>query len=385
MTVHLNDVKTHSTSPGKYRILSESTLQEVQQLFNGCRLCWALSKFGQRYPTNSILYSTNDCKLIPALGSLSKGYVLMVSKEHLGAFATLTHEVLTRIENQLNDVIKMIEGKFSGLRWVAFEHGTTVKHGIKACCVDHFHIHILPCQLDLVEKLKAKLGITPIRLSSLKFLPEKVSKSGSNYLLVRKNDGQNYLFLSKEYPSQYIRQIVAAHLGMSRKWNWFEYPLESTALSTIKLFKEKKLTPGSIYFAHGIEGIKKEEIKKGISCVRDYICSRFAGVKVESMYEIISKEIIEELGITSDILPEFLVETERRYLESCDLMLVDLSKKNWQYVGALMEIVYAASAYIPVIAITGESTIRERLWLSAHVNQFSDNLENAMKAIMSFL
>lgn len=372
-----------------FGILSQTTVQEVKNAIRDhihkCRLCWALSKEGQRYPVNTILMSTNDCHLIPALGALTPGYVLLVHKEHFRSTGTLLGSEIQEIESQLNQVFDILELHFSDSKWVAFEHGTTVSYGIKACCVDHLHFHILPCEFDLVKELRTRLSCKPEQIQSLKHLPDALAGTERNYILVRTKDYGHQLFLPQVYSSQYVRQVIANQLGLNGKWDWREYPFESTSLSTLKTFRARKVAPKVIYYAHPIEGLPEEDIRNQISRTQDLLQSSLRSVRMNSMFDFLHYTIESQGVIPQDSFSSFLVETETRYLRSCDLLLVDLSKPGCQYVGALMEIVYAALNVIPIVAITGETGLEERQWLTAHVDHFAPDLEQALPVIAEIL
>ncbi|ETR74240.1 MAG: hypothetical protein OMM_00348 [Candidatus Magnetoglobus multicellularis str. Araruama] len=187
-------------------ILSQSVYDEILIDFDGCRLCWAIDKQGQREPVNQILYETDDYCLIPALGSIIPGYVLLVSKEHMNSCATLSEDVINSLESQLNQILKLLKIKFPNRNWIVFEQGSTVCSETKGCCIDHLHLHIVPVGNTIISDSVSKLASTPKRLSSISDLPILLSNQNSHYLYFRDTNDNNTV-LTVEYPSQFVRKV----------------------------------------------------------------------------------------------------------------------------------------------------------------------------------
>jgi len=132
-----------------------------------------------------------------------------------------------------------------------------------------------------------------------------------------------------------------------------------------------------VYFAHAIEGIPESEIIEEITAARNIFKQHCSGFEVTSMFELIGKSLA-----VSDVAPhidenQLLVESEVRFLSASDVLVADLSREAWRYVGCLMEIVYAKQLGVPVVAVCGTSGIEHRRWLNAHVDYFAANLHEA--------
>jgi hypothetical protein len=72
-----------------FGIAGEQTIAEIITDFEGCRFCWALSDRGQRFPSNTIVWSDADYVLLPALGALVPEHLLLVSRRHTSCLASL--------------------------------------------------------------------------------------------------------------------------------------------------------------------------------------------------------------------------------------------------------------------------------------------------------
>lgn len=363
----------------RFDVMGEVSKQEIATDHEGCRLCWAMSASGRRHPVNSVLFETDRYAVVPALGALVSGYVMLVSKDHCASAATIEAAELAVLEALLTEVLAMLRQKFAGSSWLVFEHGTALQCGTKACCVDHLHLHLVPLQMDLAGELERRLQHVPQRIKSLVDLKNVNFEITGNYIYVRNPDDSCYAFAPEAYSSQLVRQVIAGKVGQEQRWNWMNHPLEQSTVQTLREFRDAGVSPRTIYFAHAIEGIDKAALPATIADARAALAQRVPGVQMLSMHELL-EGILDGTELNDDEINHFLVETERRFVESCDLVLVDLSLSGWQYVGSLMEIVYARLAGVPVVAIVGESNIGMRRWLRAHIDECVRNLDEAMSA-----
>jgi ATP adenylyltransferase len=364
--------------------LSDVSQNEVRNQFDGCRLCWAISEEGQRHPANTIVHSTDEHVVVPALGSIIEGYVMLVSKRHRSSVATLTPQRASEVQREIDSVLSMLEQQSSSTRWVVFEHGTTLDCGLKACCVDHLHLHLLPVDMDLAADLATRLSCEARRIDALQDLRQVRESGADNYIYVRNPDGTHYVLTPPAYSSQFVRQVLAERAGKGEFWNWQNHPMENDSVKTIRMFRDAGITPRAIYYAHAIEDLSTAEVKKNIQEARASLSRHCPQATLFSMYELLEKSL-HEIDLPENRLNDYLVETERKFIEASDLLIVDLSRPNWQYVGSLMEIVYAAEAGVSVIAVVGNSSIQGRRWLKAHVTCFVKTVEEAFEVASGLL
>lgn len=362
----------------KYHILSHFVENEVGNFFDNCRLCWAISKLGQRFPSNLILYEFDEYVVIPALGSFMPGYLLFLSKKHKSSLATLSDKDISQIEKHLNNFMEKISDISS--KWIIFEHGSTKRSGIRSCCIDHFHFHILPLDIDLASDISERMDTQKIALNKLCEINIKCNLDTRNYILIRNPDKQFYVLSPDAYSSQYVRQVISAYLNQADKWNWKNHARDEISINTISIFKDKHKYPRMIYYTHAIEKREKNEVHKNIERAINLLSKNELHASIFSMFKLLGSEFYENYLNEKDF-DRLLVETEVRFLKACDFMLVDLSIEGWQYVGSLMEIAYANIIGIPVITVVGNASIRSRRWLKAHVHKIVKTYEEAFKEL----
>ncbi|SEM09631.1 hypothetical protein SAMN05444354_111144 [Stigmatella aurantiaca] len=331
-----------------------------------------------------IVHSTDEHVVVPALGSIIEGYVMLVSKRHRSSVATLNAQNAANVQKDIDSVLARLEKQPGSDGWVVFEHGTTLDCGLKACCVDHLHLHLLPVNMDLASALATQLSCEARRIEALQDLRQVREAGADNYIYVRNPDGKHYVLTPPAYSSQFVRQVLAERTGKAERWNWQHHPMEDDSIKTVRMFRNAGITPRAIYYAHAIEQLPTAEVKDIVQKARTLMGHHCPQATLFSMYEHL-EETLHELDLPEERLNAYLVETERKFIEASDLLIVDLSRPNWQYVGSLMEVVYAAEAGIPVVAIVGDSPIQSRRWLKAHVTRFAKTAEEAFSMAPAFL
>ena len=141
---------------------------------------------------DEILYETEHSYLIPALGSLVAGGVIIVSYEKI--------KQITR---------KFLNDKYGG--YLFWEH-------IGCGCVNHPHINCYPKYLDL----------TDFNLES---------KNNNNYYIKIETSNQDGILNLKKDINQFMRKKLAIFLGFPEKYDYALYPFNNNISQTIKDFK----------------------------------------------------------------------------------------------------------------------------------------------------
>ena len=168
--------------------------------------------------------------LIPSLGSLVPGHVLLCPHEHVRSFAELgTHE-LQRVDALLPNLAERL-GVVARAGVQLFEHGDAPESDRVSCSVEHAHIHLVPGVPDLWP-----LARDVARWQSVQDLRSLSTTVGDGeYLALRGRTGGWQVALAPEggHPSQLLRRLVAEALGeRDDRWNWRSDPrLDMTARS----------------------------------------------------------------------------------------------------------------------------------------------------------
>jgi diadenosine tetraphosphate (Ap4A) HIT family hydrolase len=205
-----------------------------------CEFCNEFSggtsnSFARRFkgqPKTRVLAATRNFRIVPTLGQIVEGYLLVVPSEHYRALADMPSVMLQELA-----------GLTAGLRTrlltaygpcVFFEHGTRSDRS-GGCGVYHAHLHAVPVTqgTDLVADLKRRFALRPIL--GIERIGETIDRTDS-YLYYRDLESNDYACRVDHLPSQYIRRLLAETLGKS-DWDWRAYGREAALVSTITRLK----------------------------------------------------------------------------------------------------------------------------------------------------
>ncbi len=179
------------------------------------------------------LTSTDDFVVVPALGALVEGYLMIVTKNHYRSMALLTAHQLDNLEILKNQTRQKLIELYKNP--IIFEHGPTNLATSIGSCIDHAHFQILPFEYDLLPKLQANYDLKPIKhLSNL----TEFGKKDKPYIFFENNSGQMFVILTDKVPNQHIRRLIANALGISDQYDYAIFPNYDLISKTIN-----KLSP----------------------------------------------------------------------------------------------------------------------------------------------
>lgn len=184
------------------------------------------------------LLETDNWYAIPTMGSLTVGYILLVTKQHYLSLANLDSNLFFEMLNLKKSVEDFLFKKL-GMHCIAFEHGTTNSYSTGANSVDHVHLHILPFSRPVWNEIITNIPATTVNtVESYNDLFEVWKKNiPDTYLLFQDLDQKLYYISDSSYmPSQLFRKCLAPYLG-ANYWDWRSESYSNNILETISLFK----------------------------------------------------------------------------------------------------------------------------------------------------
>jgi len=202
---------------------------------NSCQFC-------REFETGKIEIKTKDTKLkidrvilpsenfliFPSLGQIVEGYLLIVPKEHYISVAQIPNKHYNELREVQEKVRRVLTKHYS--KPIFFEHGPLSKQERAGCCVEHAHLHAVPTKARLLDEITKHFQYRKIK--NFSELPTKTA-----YLFLEENN-EKYVFPIKEViPPQYLRQVLAAKLGVPEKWDWREYLGIEELQNTIRKLK----------------------------------------------------------------------------------------------------------------------------------------------------
>jgi ATP adenylyltransferase len=209
-----------------------------------CCLCADFAAPSTAQQWNSPLLESNNFAVLPSLGSLVEGWVLILPKQHCLSLGAVPAHLLPELEQVKARTAAMLQDIYGSV--CAFEHGPANNSRPAGCGVDHAHLHLVPLQFDLAQ-------------SSIPYLPEgcrwskatgrdcrEAHNSNLDYLYVEQPLGEGLIVAHPEIGSQIFRKAIANHLDRPAEFNWREFPQLPTVQRTIAEVSRYQRHAGSI-------------------------------------------------------------------------------------------------------------------------------------------
>ena len=175
---------------------------------------------------NTVIYEGKYFYVLPSVGSLVDGYILIVSKRHVKSSVCLNKFEMNEYKyliSKYQNIFKNIYGKTP----IIFEHGTY--NSYSASSVVHAHTHIVNINFSDEKNILKKYNFFKINDFDL-------IKKDRNY--VKYINGEN-IYVSYDFPliSQFMRILIAKEVGISNKFDWRKERFDSNIISTIRRIK----------------------------------------------------------------------------------------------------------------------------------------------------
>lgn len=174
------------------------------------------------------ILATSNFKVIPTLGQIVEGYLLIVPISHYRALADMPPEPiqeLVRLKDQVRAALLATYGPC-----IFFEHGARSANA-GGCGINHAHLHAVPLseEKDPIATLKEEFPFESLRANR----EITTEANGSNpYLYYEDLHSNTYVFDVEYLPSQYVRRLLAQNFGKV-EWDWRKYEREEALLSSM--------------------------------------------------------------------------------------------------------------------------------------------------------
>jgi ATP adenylyltransferase len=189
-------------------------------------------RFTEREFFNQALLESSHFKVLPSLGSLVEGWLLIVPKKHFICFGALeSPNLYQELDELVAEVCSIVEREFGD--YIIFEHGPSQLNSVVGCGVDHAHLHIVPMTVDLMLESKRHISNCVWNKAEGIESTRAFFNRNENYLFIQDNDRSCFIATAPQIPSQTFRKIIAEKLGISNKYDWKKYPFLSNIERTI--------------------------------------------------------------------------------------------------------------------------------------------------------
>lgn len=208
-------------------------------LISECRFCAKLCPGDDlppevRSPFDQVLEVGPDAIVVPTLGMLTPGYLLVVSEEHERSFSHWTASALHSLEAYLRELTRRLAPLFG--EYLIFEHGPADSPILgSGACIDHAHFHLIPTANDLAAHVMAAFRWTP-----LADLSELRKHRGKPYALASLR-GSHHVVVVDDLPTQWIRRLLAERLGTPGRWDWKRHSGLAELQTTIDRLRRQRI------------------------------------------------------------------------------------------------------------------------------------------------
>jgi diadenosine tetraphosphate (Ap4A) HIT family hydrolase len=195
-------------------------------------------------PWNQVLFQTDNFVVVPTVGALVDGWLLIVTRESRICMGAIDDSLRRELEQVVTFFAEALQDCYGNV--AMFEHGPSCFGLPVGCGVDHAHLHLLPAPGNLVNDVGRVSSVDlQWRLADGLGTATEYFKAGKAYLYVEQPIGRATISNASEAPSQLFRKVVAYQIGHPEKYDWQSNPMESNVIRTNHtvrrwLFKNRK-------------------------------------------------------------------------------------------------------------------------------------------------
>ena len=183
----------------------------------------SLTKYNQFIdkPVDCIIYESENFYVVPELGTLKQGFLMIVPKQHILSVAQFPEELMPEYYEVCRDVEQILLKAFNGKVVSFMEHGSgpSGKTSHKKSIVPA-HTHVV-VDFILKEKYREMIQMKICKdISSAKYVHYFSYQEGTQGDLLISMDPEVYV--QRQFP----RQVMAEELGLAPdqyNWRWYEF------------------------------------------------------------------------------------------------------------------------------------------------------------------
>jgi diadenosine tetraphosphate (Ap4A) HIT family hydrolase len=212
--------------------------QQVELHNDKCKYCNCLTEensIKEKKLCNTILYESNNFVVMPTLGSMVEGWLLIVPRKHFINMGAIPFYLEDEFKEVVTLTKKVLIESYGAI--TIFEHGPITEGTGVGCGIDHAHFHLVPLAFSLLNEAKKSKELIGLRWEKCQndFVQlTKLHKQQNAYLYINEPEHESSYCILNEIPCQSLRRIIAHKLGMEEKYDYKKYAFESNIAKTIK-------------------------------------------------------------------------------------------------------------------------------------------------------
>ncbi len=173
--------------------------------------------------------------VLPSLGSLVPGWVLVVPRRPMLNLAALNEIETTELRAFVHHLRNLLSGV--SINVFEFEHGAQETDSSMGCGVDQAHLHVVPLPFDLLDAALED-GNQTIQWTDFsgEVDPWPHTPEDHDYLVARDARGRSILGIPSHPTSQWFRKLIARRLERPKQWNYRAHPGIENISTTLEMF-----------------------------------------------------------------------------------------------------------------------------------------------------
>lgn len=185
---------------------------------------------GPNLTCDSPLLFNEQGVVIPSVGSLVPGWLLVVPRQQANSYA----ELQPGLRSSLFSLAQRAASKVSQWGPVIFlEHGATRPNSVTGCGVDQAHLHVVPTHADLLSRVLKDRKVHWEKTDGLD--PWSSIPQNQEYYLISVGD-HTFVGYPSAPVSQYFRKQLAQEIGLPNEWDYKGWPNYGNVNRTVEQF-----------------------------------------------------------------------------------------------------------------------------------------------------
>jgi len=174
---------------------------------------------------NRILKETENFVIVPSLGQILEGYLLVITKDHYISMGTLPSQFHVEVNQVIERTSEILRTAYN-TDILQFEHGPSSSSKKGGCCIDHAHVHIVPLNADILPNIDSLPDLVLRERCEANAFPgitQYFLKENRPYLYInisRASNNKSIILDANGLPSQYMRRVIAQAIGKENEWDW---------------------------------------------------------------------------------------------------------------------------------------------------------------------
>lgn len=203
------------THPTKEPSLNPEQYDRIQSQYrHGCVFC---------DPDDAlVLFSSDQFGVVFDPAPLVPGHLIIHSHEHHGCAGEVPREDMTELVSVREQVVELVRTTFGSATF--YEHGRAghcLSDGPEHRLCHHFHLHCLPGDLDVSDRLAPRFDV--LELADYAEITDLYEQYG-DYLYLETDDGRrSYYVVNTEIERHLMRTLISARIGRPERADWRAY------------------------------------------------------------------------------------------------------------------------------------------------------------------